>query len=165
MLQQHGGAVLALDLRVHPLGAAGDRGDLAEVEARHVEDVHADVRDGEPLLGREVGLLGVDVVAGAEGDPARNAACRSGPAPISSPILRSGGWKRKFSCTISGTPAFAQAATIASQSARVGPNGFCTMAGTFMLAASSTSGRCEGTVVAMSTKSGFVSRSMVAASV
>ena len=47
----------------------------------------------------------------------------------------------------------------------VGPNGFCTMAGILSAAASSTSGRCEATVVAMSTKSGFCSRSMVAASV
>ena len=87
------------------------------------------------------------------------------PWAVSSRSARSGGWKRKFSCTIKGTPAAAQAATMASQSAMVGPNGFCTMAGIFRLAASSTSGRCEATVVAMSTKSGFVSRSMVAASV
>ena len=65
------------------------------------------------------------------------------PCAVSSRIARNGGWKRKFSCTISGTPRAAQAATIASQSAMVGPNGFCTIAGRFSPAASSTSGRCE----------------------
>ena len=60
---------------------------------------------------------------------------------------------------------YTDAATMASQSAMVCPKGFCTIVGTRSEAASSTSARCEATVVAMSTKSGRSSRSMVAASV
>ena len=76
-------------------------------------------------------------------------------APVS--IARFTAWigdcQRKFSCTISGTPACAQAATIALASSSVGANGFWQIAGTRLAAASSTSGRWLGTVVAMSTKS------------
>ena len=80
------------------------RRDLAEVEAGHVEHVDAEVGDDEPLLGREVGLLGVDVVAGAEGDPAEMRRADQALADQLAAAARSGGWKRKFSCTISGTP-------------------------------------------------------------
>ena len=51
------------------------------------------------------------------------------PRASTSRTARIGVWKRKFSCTMSGTPAAAQAATIARQSAIVGANGFCTSPG------------------------------------
>ena len=75
-----------------------------------------------------------------------------------------GVWKRKFSWTISGTPARPAACTIAMQSAMVGASGFCTMIGTRCAAASSTSGRCDGMVVAMSTKSSVSAANSLAAS-
>ena len=52
--------------------------------------------------------------------------------------------QRKFSCTISGTPALSQAVTIARASAIDGANGFWQMTATPRRAAISTSGRCDG---------------------
>ncbi|MCC2664203.1 MAG: hypothetical protein K0S35_2125 [Geminicoccaceae bacterium] len=78
---------------------------------------------------------------------------------------RSGVWKRKFSCTISGTPALAQASTIARQSSIAGANGFCTITGTRCAAASSTRLRWLAMVVTTSTKSGRSAASIARASV
>ena len=88
----------------------------------------------------------------------------SAPLSSTSRTARNGVWKRKFSCTISGTPAAAQAATIARQSPIVGAKGFCTIAGTRSAAASSTSWRWLGIVVTTSTKSGRSAASIAAAS-
>ena len=66
---------------------------------------------------------------------------------------RMGVCQRKFSCTISGTPAVSQACTIDSASARVGAKGFWQMQASPACAAIVTSAAWLFTVVAMSTKS------------
>src|SRR4051795_6066889 len=52
-------------------------------------------------------------------------------APLASTrrISSIGDWKRKFSCTISGTPAARQASTMSTHSCQVGAKGFWTMVG------------------------------------
>ena len=51
-------------------GPASEARRLAEEEAGEVKQVDAEIGDDEALVGGEIGLLGVDVVAGAEADPA-----------------------------------------------------------------------------------------------
>ena len=69
VLEQEGRRVLAADPRSDARGPAGEPADLAEQEARDVEEMDHEVEDDEALLEGEVGLVGVDVVAGAPGDP------------------------------------------------------------------------------------------------
>ena len=66
--------------------------------------------------------------------------------------------QRKFSCTIRVRPAAAAAATMARASAIEAAKGFWQIMCTPAAAASSTSGRWLGTVVAMSTKSSCSAR-------
>src|SRR5262249_35247498 len=86
------------------------------------------------------------------------------PARSSSATLRIGSWKRKFSCTARNTPAFCAASTMATQAARSGPKGFCTIVGTPRATTRSTSDWCVSTRVTMSTRSSFCSRNSVSAS-
>ncbi len=53
---------------------------------------------------------------------------------------------------------------MATPSSQVGASGFCTMQATRWAAASSASGRCDGMVVAMSTKSRVSPANIAAAS-
>ncbi len=70
MAQHHGRHILAADPRLDRLRLAIERLDLAEEHPGDVEDVDAEIEDDELLLGGEVGLVGVDVIGGAERDAA-----------------------------------------------------------------------------------------------
>ena len=65
---EHRRGVFAGDALPASLGLAGDADGLAEEGAGEIEQVDTDVEDGEPRLGQEIGLVAVDVEAGAEGD-------------------------------------------------------------------------------------------------
>src|SRR4051794_34826130 len=68
MPEQHRRRIFGLDLRIAPLRLAGDALDLAEQIARDIDDMDAEIENDEALLGIEVRLSLVDVVAGAEAD-------------------------------------------------------------------------------------------------
>ena len=70
MAEQHRRMVLALDAGADLLRPAGDRLGLAHEDAGDVEDMDADIEDGEALDFGEIGLTGIDVVAGPEGEAA-----------------------------------------------------------------------------------------------
>ena len=74
-----------------------------------------------------------------------------------------GAWKRKFSWTISGTPASRIVRTIATAVARSSAIGFCTTAASPCSAANATSEEWLGGVVMMSRKSGAACSTMSAA--
>ena len=157
MVEQHGGDVLAADRRVDALGARCQPRHVAEQAARDIEDVDAKILDDEPLAGGEVRLAAEHVIAGTERKPAPEWLADA-PDAIVSRTARIGVCQRKFSCTMSGMRACPAAATMARASAIEVANGFLQITGRACRAASSTSARWLGGVVAMSTKSSACSR-------
>ena len=100
---------------------------LAHEKASDVEHVDAEVEDHEVIHFREIGLLAVDVVAGAERD-ARPGRLPMAPESMISRAFRTGVRNRVFSCTMKGIRAASrQVSTIATQSFQVGASGFCTI--------------------------------------
>ena len=152
MPQHDRGGVLARDAGPDALCLAEDPLDLSEQHAGKVEDMHADIEQDEPLLCRQIGLARIDVVSRAPVD-APPGELTDGSLLRTRLTSRIDDWKRKFSCTMRGTPASRQASTMSRHSCHVGAKGFCTMAGTLWEAARRTSGLCDGIVVTMSTKS------------
>ena len=121
----------------------------------------AEVLDDEAFVGGEVGLRGIDVEPGAEAARPQNGR----PIAASSSLARRiADCQRKFSCTMSVRPDASAAATMARASAIELAKGFWQIMCTSAPAASSTSGRWLGTVVAMSTKSSRSAASISAAS-
>ena len=124
------GDVLAADLRVDALRAGAQSRDVAEQEARDVEDVDAEVLDDEALVRRKIGLAARTRRSAERKGSGPRTACRLPPSSPPSPP-GSADCQRKFSCTIRGTPAALQhAATIARASSSVLANGFWQMTGT-----------------------------------
>ena len=132
----------ALTRRVAPLRLAGDAADLAQEEAREVEQVDADIGDDQPFLGQEIGLVAIDVEAGAEADP--RPARRADRAAVDrlAARCRIGDWKRKFSCTASQTPALRRPRPSRRSRSSLARSGFCTIVAMPRAIASSTSARC-----------------------
>ena len=81
---------------------------------------------------------------------------------MSRPISRNQGWKRKFSCTASTTPAASASATVSRASASERVKAFWQIAGMPSEAASATRSRWLAGGVAMSTRSGR-SRAIISA--
>ena len=144
---------------------ARERRHVAEQEAGDVEDMDAEVLDDEALALGEIGLAGEHVIAGAEGNAAPERRRRS----------------RRLSSTVRSPPgsAFASGNSHAPSAARRPcgrprpwpwhPPASARKAsgrspGRCARAASSTSGRWLGTVVAISTKSSCSSPNISAAS-
>ena len=137
---------------IDPLGRRGERRHVAEQEARDIEDVDAEVLDDEPLVGRPDRAGRITRRSPSGSSPAPRTACRSAPESHRA-HRRIGDCQRKFSCTISGTPAASASRDHALASSSVGSRTASGRSSHARPAANSTSGAMARTVVAMSTKS------------
>jgi hypothetical protein len=81
-LEERGRYVLTAMVGLYAGRVAGERVGLSQKEARQIEEVNADVEEDKARVGRQIGLVGVDVVAAAKALYARKRVGRGPPLRV-----------------------------------------------------------------------------------